>query len=204
MKRVSPACKGRFDAWSCFQSGRACSKTSAMDFLGTPDVGPLLFVGLSAASFVTAFIGVFTGSGGRRDPARDHGHGDAAGRGDSGPHRGDARHRHIAHRDHVALRPARHAAALRRGRGDRRRGGRQGFRRAADIVAAGHSRRLHPAGDLDAAPRTHRRRARTLRGARLRHRLPRRVRERDRLAARALRRQRHRRTGTTSPPPWAR
>jgi uncharacterized membrane protein YfcA len=35
-----------------------------MDFLGTPDVGPLLFAGLSAASFVTAFIGVYTGAAG--------------------------------------------------------------------------------------------------------------------------------------------
>jgi uncharacterized membrane protein YfcA len=35
-----------------------------MDFLGTPDVGPLLFMGLTAASFVTAFIGVSTGAAG--------------------------------------------------------------------------------------------------------------------------------------------
>jgi uncharacterized membrane protein YfcA len=35
-----------------------------MDFLGTPDVGPLLFFGLTFASFVTAFIGVFTGAAG--------------------------------------------------------------------------------------------------------------------------------------------
>jgi uncharacterized membrane protein YfcA len=35
-----------------------------MDFLGTPDVGPLLFAGLCVASFVTAFIGVFTGAAG--------------------------------------------------------------------------------------------------------------------------------------------
>ena len=35
-----------------------------MDILGTPDVGPLLFSGLCAASFVTAFIGVFTGTAG--------------------------------------------------------------------------------------------------------------------------------------------
>ena len=35
-----------------------------MDFLGTPDVGPLLFIGLCAASFVTAFIGIFTGTAG--------------------------------------------------------------------------------------------------------------------------------------------
>jgi uncharacterized membrane protein YfcA len=35
-----------------------------MDFLGTPDVGPLLFLGLTLASFVTAFIGVFTGTAG--------------------------------------------------------------------------------------------------------------------------------------------
>jgi uncharacterized membrane protein YfcA len=35
-----------------------------MDFLGTPDVGLLLFVGLAAASFATAFIGVFTGAAG--------------------------------------------------------------------------------------------------------------------------------------------
>ena len=35
-----------------------------MDFLGTPDVGPLLFTGLFLASFVTAFIGVYTGTAG--------------------------------------------------------------------------------------------------------------------------------------------
>jgi uncharacterized protein len=35
-----------------------------MDFLGTPDIGPLLFTGLSVASFVTAFIGVYTGAAG--------------------------------------------------------------------------------------------------------------------------------------------
>ena len=35
-----------------------------MDFLGTPDVGPLLFAGLTLASFVTAFIGVSTGAAG--------------------------------------------------------------------------------------------------------------------------------------------
>jgi uncharacterized membrane protein YfcA len=35
-----------------------------MDFLGTPDVGPLLFSGLTLASFVTAFIGVYTGAAG--------------------------------------------------------------------------------------------------------------------------------------------
>jgi len=35
-----------------------------MDFLGTPDVGPLLFLGLTAASFATAFVGVFTGTAG--------------------------------------------------------------------------------------------------------------------------------------------
>jgi uncharacterized membrane protein YfcA len=35
-----------------------------MDFLGTPDVGPLLFAGLTLASFVTAFIGVYTGAAG--------------------------------------------------------------------------------------------------------------------------------------------
>jgi uncharacterized membrane protein YfcA len=35
-----------------------------MDFLGTPDVGPLLFFGLAGASFVTAFIAVFTGAAG--------------------------------------------------------------------------------------------------------------------------------------------
>ena len=35
-----------------------------MDFLGTPDVGPLLFAGLTAASLVTAFIGVYTGAAG--------------------------------------------------------------------------------------------------------------------------------------------
>ncbi len=35
-----------------------------MDFLGPPDVGPLVFFGLAAASFATAFIGVFTGAAG--------------------------------------------------------------------------------------------------------------------------------------------
>lgn len=35
-----------------------------MNFLITPDVGPLMFAGLSFASFVTAFISVFTGTAG--------------------------------------------------------------------------------------------------------------------------------------------
>jgi uncharacterized membrane protein YfcA len=35
-----------------------------MDFLGTPDIGPLVFFGLVVASLVTAFIGVFTGAAG--------------------------------------------------------------------------------------------------------------------------------------------
>jgi uncharacterized membrane protein YfcA len=35
-----------------------------MDFLFTPDVGPLLFVGLSLASFVSAFIAVYMGAAG--------------------------------------------------------------------------------------------------------------------------------------------
>jgi uncharacterized protein len=35
-----------------------------MDFLFTPDVGPLLFTGLSVASLVSAFIGVYTGAAG--------------------------------------------------------------------------------------------------------------------------------------------
>lgn len=35
-----------------------------MEFLGTPDVGPLLFAGLAFASFATSFIGVFTGTAG--------------------------------------------------------------------------------------------------------------------------------------------
>jgi uncharacterized membrane protein YfcA len=35
-----------------------------MDFLGTPGVGPLLFSGLTALSFVTAFIGVYNGAAG--------------------------------------------------------------------------------------------------------------------------------------------
>jgi uncharacterized membrane protein YfcA len=35
-----------------------------MDFLGTPGVGPWLFLGLMAASLVTSFIGVFTGAAG--------------------------------------------------------------------------------------------------------------------------------------------
>ena len=36
----------------------------AMDFLGTPGVSPLIFSGLTAASFITAFLGVFTGAAG--------------------------------------------------------------------------------------------------------------------------------------------
>src|SRR5215212_2110547 len=40
-----------------FQRGR-------MDFLANPEVGPLIFILLSAASFATAFIGVFTGAAG--------------------------------------------------------------------------------------------------------------------------------------------
>jgi len=35
-----------------------------MHFLSAPDIGPLLFVGLSLASFAAAFIGVFTGAAG--------------------------------------------------------------------------------------------------------------------------------------------
>src|SRR5262245_8419047 len=35
-----------------------------MDFLGTPDVGPLLFAGLTVASFAASFIAVFTGAAG--------------------------------------------------------------------------------------------------------------------------------------------
>jgi len=35
-----------------------------MDFLGTPDIGPLLFFGLMLASFAAALIGVFTGAAG--------------------------------------------------------------------------------------------------------------------------------------------
>src|SRR5262245_41944817 len=35
-----------------------------MDFLGTPDVGPLAFFGLALASLVASFIGVFTGAAG--------------------------------------------------------------------------------------------------------------------------------------------
>ena len=35
-----------------------------MDFLGMPDVSPLVFYGLSAASFLTAFLGVSTGAAG--------------------------------------------------------------------------------------------------------------------------------------------
>jgi len=35
-----------------------------MELLFTPDVGPLVFVGLAAASFAAAFIGVFTGAAG--------------------------------------------------------------------------------------------------------------------------------------------
>ena len=35
-----------------------------MDFLGTPDIGIGLFIGLTFASFATSFIGVFTGTAG--------------------------------------------------------------------------------------------------------------------------------------------
>jgi hypothetical protein len=35
-----------------------------MDFLAIPDGGPMLFLGLTVASFATAFIGVFTGTAG--------------------------------------------------------------------------------------------------------------------------------------------
>jgi uncharacterized membrane protein YfcA len=35
-----------------------------MEFLGTPDIGPLAFFGLMLASLVTSFIGVFTGAAG--------------------------------------------------------------------------------------------------------------------------------------------
>jgi uncharacterized membrane protein YfcA len=35
-----------------------------MNFLGIPDVGPLLFAGLSVASFVSAFIAVYAGAAG--------------------------------------------------------------------------------------------------------------------------------------------
>jgi uncharacterized membrane protein YfcA len=35
-----------------------------MEFLTAPDIGPLMFAGLAAASFATAFIGVFTGTAG--------------------------------------------------------------------------------------------------------------------------------------------
>ena len=35
-----------------------------MDLLGTPGVGPLMFFGLTAASLVTAFVGVYTGAAG--------------------------------------------------------------------------------------------------------------------------------------------
>jgi uncharacterized protein len=35
-----------------------------MDFLGTPDIGPLAFFGLTVASLVASFVGVFTGAAG--------------------------------------------------------------------------------------------------------------------------------------------
>lgn len=35
-----------------------------MHFLSAPDIGPLLFLGLSMASFAAAFFGVFTGAAG--------------------------------------------------------------------------------------------------------------------------------------------
>jgi uncharacterized membrane protein YfcA len=35
-----------------------------MDVLFTPEIGPLLFAGLSVASFISAFIGVYTGAAG--------------------------------------------------------------------------------------------------------------------------------------------
>jgi uncharacterized membrane protein YfcA len=41
-----------------------CGRRGGMDFIGMPDVGPWIFFGLSAAAFVTAFIGVTTGAAG--------------------------------------------------------------------------------------------------------------------------------------------
>ncbi|CAN0514882.1 unnamed protein product, partial [Phaeothamnion confervicola] len=38
--------------------------SNRMEFLGTPGIDALTFAGLTAASFVTAFIGVFTGAAG--------------------------------------------------------------------------------------------------------------------------------------------
>jgi uncharacterized membrane protein YfcA len=35
-----------------------------MDLIGMPDVSPLIFFGLASASFLTAFLGVYTGAGG--------------------------------------------------------------------------------------------------------------------------------------------
>jgi uncharacterized membrane protein YfcA len=35
-----------------------------MEFLGVPDIGPLVFLGLSVASFATAFLGISTGAAG--------------------------------------------------------------------------------------------------------------------------------------------
>ncbi len=35
-----------------------------MDFLGTPDMGPLMFAGLTAAAFAAAFIGTYTAAAG--------------------------------------------------------------------------------------------------------------------------------------------
>lgn len=40
------------------------TRLNNMDFLGTPDIGALAFVGLMVASLVTSFIGVFTGAAG--------------------------------------------------------------------------------------------------------------------------------------------
>src|SRR5262249_10972759 len=43
---------------------RALRQRAGMEFLGMPDVSPLVFFGLSAASFATAFLGVSTGAAG--------------------------------------------------------------------------------------------------------------------------------------------
>ena len=160
---------------------------AAPSFLGTPDIGVLTFAALMLASLVTSLHRRVHRGGRRHRAARPDGDGDAAAGADPGAHRGDAGLRHDPHHDHVAARHAAGGAAVRDRRGDRRRGRREGVRRADHGVAGVHPRRVHPAGDVDAEARAFRRRARPLRRAGLRHHVRRRVRQRDRHAARAVR-----------------
>ena len=122
-----------------------------MDFLGTPDIGPLLFAGLTAASLVTAFIGVFTGAAGGvillgimamvMPPAALIPVHTVVMLG-SGVTRTMIMWRYVMR---GTLLP------FLLGRGRRRR---ENIYCAFCVVATGDTRNLHPAGDLDAAART--------------------------------------------------